>query len=338
MKLLTITVPCYNSQEYMRKCIDSLLPGGEDVEIIIVDDGSTDATAQIADEYAQKYPDMIRVIHQKNGGHGAGLNTGIRNATGLYFKVVDSDDWLESSAYEKLLKLIRKMNNKEQTADLIVCNYVYENQNSIHKKVMNCRRAMPRNRMITWENKMHFRYTQYILMHSAIFKTQVLRDSGVVMPEHQFYVDNVFVYAPLPYVKTLYYLDVDLYRYYIGRSDQSVNEQTMIRRIDQQINVNKIIIDTYNKTQMTSVGLEKYMRHYLTILMGITSLFLVLSENEADAIKKRELWGYLKKENPVLFNKTRWTFIGLGVNLPGRAGRRITIFGYRILQKLIGFN
>lgn len=338
MKLLTITVPCYNSQEYMRKCLDSLLPGGDEVEIIIVNDGSTDDTPRIADEYAERYPDIVRVIHQENGGHGAGLNSGIRNATGLYFKVVDSDDWFEPSAYEKLLNLVRKMYKKNLMADLIVCNYVYENDHAIHKKVMNCRRALPRNRMISWENKMHFRYTQYILMHSAIFRTQVLWDSKVVMPEHQFYVDNVFVYVPLPYVNTLYYLDVDLYRYYIGRSDQSVNEQVMIRRIDQQINVNRIIIDTYNSTEMKSEGLEQYMRHYLKIMMGITSLFLVLSGSDADMEKKRELWKYLKKENPVLYKKTRWTAIGLGVNLPGRAGRRITIAGYRILQKCIGFN
>lgn len=88
MKLLTITVPCYNSQDYMRRCIDSLIPGGEDVEIIIVDDGSTDATGEIADEYARKYPTMIRTIHQENGGHGAGLNAGINHATGLYFKEI----------------------------------------------------------------------------------------------------------------------------------------------------------------------------------------------------------------------------------------------------------
>ena len=94
MKLLTFTVPCYNSQDYMRRCVDSLLIGGEDVEIIIVDDGSSDDTGAIADAYAEKYPSIVRAIHQENGGHGAGLNAGLNHATGLYFKVVDSDDWV----------------------------------------------------------------------------------------------------------------------------------------------------------------------------------------------------------------------------------------------------
>ena len=97
MKLLSIAVPCYNSEDYMRHCIETLLPGGEDVEIIIVDDGSTkDRTAEIADEYAAKYPGIVKAVHQENGGHGEAVNTGLRNATGLYFKVVDSDDWLDT--------------------------------------------------------------------------------------------------------------------------------------------------------------------------------------------------------------------------------------------------
>ena len=107
MKLLTITVPCYNSEKYMRKCIDSLLPGGEDVEILIVDDGSTDKTAEIADEYAEKYPTIVKAIHKENGGHGSGVNTGIEKASGLFFKVVDSDDWVLDTAFQTVLETLR---------------------------------------------------------------------------------------------------------------------------------------------------------------------------------------------------------------------------------------
>ena len=96
MKLLTVTVPCYNSQDYMEKCIDSLLLGGNQVEIIIIDDGSKDQTGAIADRYAALYPDIVKVIHQENGGHGEGINQGLKHATGIYFKVVDSDDTLSN--------------------------------------------------------------------------------------------------------------------------------------------------------------------------------------------------------------------------------------------------
>ena len=106
MKLLSIAIPCYNSQDYMEKCIESLLVGGEEVEILVVDDGSSDKTAEIADAYAAKYPTIIKAIHQENGGHGEAVNAGIRNATGLYFKVVDSDDWVNKEAYIKILETL----------------------------------------------------------------------------------------------------------------------------------------------------------------------------------------------------------------------------------------
>ena len=103
-KLITFAVPCYNSAEYMDHCIQTLLTGGEDIEIILVDDGSTkDETPAICDSYAEKYPDIVRVIHQENGGHGEGVNQGIRNATGVYYKVVDSDDWLDTGALQQVL-------------------------------------------------------------------------------------------------------------------------------------------------------------------------------------------------------------------------------------------
>ena len=98
MKLLSVAIPSYNSEGFMRNCIESLLPGGEDVEIIIVNDGSKDGTGAIADEYAAKYPTIVKAVHQENGGHGEAVNAGLRNATGLYYKVVDSDDWVNEEA------------------------------------------------------------------------------------------------------------------------------------------------------------------------------------------------------------------------------------------------
>lgn len=128
MKLLSIAIPCYNSEAYMRKCIESLLTGGEDVEIIIVNDGSKDGTAGIAEEYAQKYPTIVKAVHQENGGHGAAVNTGIRNAEGLYFKVVDSDDWVKKEAYLQVLDTLRELAGGACALDMLVCNFVYEKE------------------------------------------------------------------------------------------------------------------------------------------------------------------------------------------------------------------
>ena len=111
MKLITFAIPCYNSEEYMSKCIESLLVCKDDIEIIIVDDGSKDKTAKIADDYQKKYPETIKAIHKENGGHGSGVNVGLENATGLYYKVVDSDDWVDKDALLKVIETIKKRKN-----------------------------------------------------------------------------------------------------------------------------------------------------------------------------------------------------------------------------------
>ena len=126
MKLLTFAIPCYNSEAYMEKCIESLLPGGDDVEILIVDDGSKDDTLKIAKEYEEKYPTIVKAIHQENKGHGGAVNTGLAHATGLYFKVVDSDDWLNEEAFRKAIEVLKQCVRGPKTLDLLICNYVYE--------------------------------------------------------------------------------------------------------------------------------------------------------------------------------------------------------------------
>lgn len=118
MKLLTITVPCFNSESYLKRCLDSLVMGGKDVEIIVVNDGSTDRTGEIAESYAKRFPDLVTAVHKENGGHGSGVNTGLRLASGKYFKVVDSDDWLEEDAYRELLKQIKIWAESESSGQI----------------------------------------------------------------------------------------------------------------------------------------------------------------------------------------------------------------------------
>ena len=126
-KLITFAIPCYNSAEYMDKCINSILTCGEDIEIIIVDDGSTkDDTPAKADEWAKKHPEIIKVVHKENGGHGSAVNEGLAHATGTYFKVVDSDDWIDVTAGIKVMEEVRKQAESEAPVDMIVANYVYE--------------------------------------------------------------------------------------------------------------------------------------------------------------------------------------------------------------------
>ena len=179
MKLLSFAVPCYNSAAYMGNCIRSLLKGGEDVEILIVDDGSKDETAAIADRYEQEYPSIVKAIHKENGGHGSAVNTGIDHATGLYFKVVDSDDWVKEEPYMKILDTLRALTGGQKVLDMLISNFVYEKVGEDRRKVMRYKHALPEGEIFTWSDVKHFRVGQYMLMHSVIFRTKLLRECGM---------------------------------------------------------------------------------------------------------------------------------------------------------------
>ena len=339
VKLLSIAIPCYNSEAYMEHCINTLLTGGDEVEIIIVDDGSQkDRTPEIADEYERKYPGICRAVHQENGGHGQAVNTGLKNATGVFFKVVDSDDWVNEEAYQKVLETLRGFVYGQETLDMLVTNFVYEKEGAKRKKVMNYHTAFPRDKVFTWKDVKFFMTGQYILMHSVIYRTELLRQCGLELPMHTFYVDNIFVYQPLPHVKNMYYLDVNFYRYFIGRSDQSVNEQVMIGRIDQQLRVTKLMLGYYDVTKIPNRKLKHYMTSYLEIMMTICSVLAIKSGTEENMEKKKEIWEFLKKENLALWLRLRFGFLGQGCNLPGKGGRDLLILGYKITQKFYGFN
>ena len=337
MKLLTFAIPSYNSQDYMEHCILSLLPGGDDVEILIVDDGSKDRTAEIADEYERKYPGIVRAIHQENGGHGEAVNAGIRNATGLFFKVVDSDDWVDYEAYMKILKKLRELAGGDTVLDMFIANYVYEKEGVRHKKIMRYS-SLPQDKIFTWNEAGRFHKGQYILMHSVIYRTQLLRECGLELPKHTFYVDNIYVYKPLPHVRTMYYMDVDFYRYFIGREDQSVNEKVMISRIDQQLFVTKKMISMYELRLIGSKKLRKYMVNYLAIMMTVSSILCIRSKKKENLEKKKELWAYLKKKDYRTYMKIRYGILGQTMNLPGRSGRRVSSLAYTVARRLIGFN
>jgi glycosyltransferase involved in cell wall biosynthesis len=338
MKLLTAAIPCYNSADYMHRAIDTLLTGGEEIEILIINDGSSDDTQKIAEEYQAKHPSIIRLINQENGGHGEAVNAGLVSATGLYFKVVDSDDWVNEKALCQVMEVLKNLIADGNSPDLFLANYVYEKADVKKKKVINYHRALPENQIFTWNDIMHFRQSQNILMHSTIYRTKLLKSCGIRLPKHTFYVDNIFVYQPLPFVKTLYYMDVNLYRYYIGRADQSVNEQVMIRRIDQQLRITKIMVESHDLMQIKSKKLQRYMLKYLSMMMVVSSVFLIKEGTEESLAKKQELWDYVKNYDKKLYRGIRSQILGRSMNLPGKFGRKIIEVGYNISKKIYGFN
>lgn len=338
--ILTLAIPCYNSADYMDHCVESLLVGADDIEIIIVDDGSTkDDTAAKADAWAARHPDLIRVIHQENAGHGGAVNAGLAAANGHYFRVVDSDDWLGGDALQLLLSKLRISVTREVPVDLFVTNYVYEHIATASRRVIDYRGALPVNRPITWDEVGHFGRGQNILMHAATYRTQVLRDCGLQLPEHTFYVDNIFVYVPLPYVRTLYYLPVDLYHYFIGRDDQSVSEPVMISRLDQQMRITDVMFDAYHlPDDVPNKRLERYMEGYLALIIAASSTIALLKGGEDGLRERKEMWERFHQRDPEMATRLGRHHVVYGTNLPGAAGRRLSLVGYRLAQKLYHFN
>lgn len=315
-----------------------VFPGGEDVEILIVDDGSKDETPAIADEYEAKYPGIIRAIHQENGGHGEAVNAGLRNATGFFYKVVDSDDWVNRSLPEDTC-LLKEAVKEEEPLDMLLSNYVYEKVGAKHKRlssiILFCRRIVTLDEE-DWTFPCQPEYFDAFgdLPYRAASSFQF------ELPKHTFYVDNIFVYWPLPYVKKMYYLDVDFYRYFIGRDDQSVNEKVMISRIDQQIRVNKIMIDLYAKheSMLSCPQLKEYMLHYLETIQMVTSVLLMkMNTSESEAMRD-DLWHYLEEKSPDAYKILKSSVLGKFTKSHNKLSHKLTMGGYKIAQKWIGFN
>lgn len=336
MKLLSITVPCYNSQDYMEKCIDSLLPGGEKVEIIIIDDGSTDQTGAIADAYAQKYPTIVKVIHQQNGGHGAGINQGLRHATGTYFKVVDSDDTLS----DDFPGFLQTLESCEQCGgvDLLVTNYYYVHSDGVGDRSIRYTSALPEGKIFTWSQTSPFRLHQMLTIHSCTFRTQTMRQSSEPLPEHVFYEDNLMVYKTLPYVRRMYYHNADLYRYWIGRPDQSVQQNIMSKRYHHQILVTEKCFCCCHLDDIGEPMLRKYLKHELFMMFGISILFTRLNKSQQTDDALEQMWQNCTDFDPKWARHFRQRTPLRLICLPGTFGQNFSARVYKIANKIVRFN
>ncbi len=338
-KLITFVVPCYNSQDYMKTCIDSLLSAGERAEILIVNDGSTDRTAQIAADYEGRFPDICRVLTQENGGHGEGINHGLREVAGKYFKVVDSDDWLGREALAKMMSALDEC-EEQGGVDLMVCNYVYDHCDAALNRTIRYGNVFPENRIFTWADTKNFLPWQYITMHSSCHRTQVLRDLKVELPKHTSYEDNLFVYLSLPGVKTLYYMNEDLYHYFIGREDQSVSEANLKVHCAHQIRVSSMIFKAYrlDEIKKQDAKLAKYMYHEMVFMMTIATIFTRMNRSSDAEQMVKEMWEDLSRSDRNLARKVRRASMAAVMNLPGPLGRDLGILCYRASHRFVAFN
>lgn len=195
------------------------------------------------------------------------------------------------------------------------------------------------DKVFTFDETKKFKKSQFIAMHTVIFRTQILKDIKLQLPKHTFYVDNIYVYTPLPHIKTFYYMNEDLYRYFVGRGDQSINEKVIMNRIDQHILITKIVYEAYDIQEIskTNKKLAKYMTDFISILMAITSIYLIKIGTPEALEKKKQLWDGLKHKDEKLYKSCKHHIEGLTAT-NSKLGMSLCKTIYKIARKIIRFN
>lgn len=246
MKILTISVAGYNIEKFIEKLMNSIISSGRinELEILIVNDGSKDKTVEIANKYVELYPNDVKLIDKENGGHGSTINAGIKFASCKYFKAIDGDDWFDS---EGLRKTVDNLANID--ADLIINDFmnIYESDNS--SKLMKIDNFQ--ENLILGFDQCYKELTS-LCYHNIIYKTEILKNNSIHLTEHSFYVDNEYVMYPLQYIKTVFYYPVPLYCYRLGREGQSVSVKSLQKNISQLKNILVTVFKWYGGIQISS--------------------------------------------------------------------------------------
>lgn len=279
MKYLTVVIPSYQVEKYIEEALDSLLLPEvlNDIEVLVVNDGSTDRTEQIAKQYEQKYPDSVRVISKENGGHGSTINCGIQQAKGLFFKVVDGDDWVDKNG---LIQLIHEV--KKTECDMIV-NPFFRVNDKTRKKELIFYKEVKSYYKIPFE-KIKKRSDRYF-MHSITFRTSILREHNIHIDEKLFYVDMEYILFPIPYIDKVCFLREPVYNYRIFTAHQSMTKENIIKRRGQHEIVLKNLIDWYGDLDNISGEKKQYILHNLA-MMAMQQYKIILCQPISKAAKK----------------------------------------------------
>lgn len=339
--VLTVVVPAYNVEGYLARALDEL---GEvtGVEVVIVDDGSTDRTGMLADIWAARYPQRLRVVHQENRGHGGAINAGIAAARGTFVKVLDADDWLDIRSLRVLLTTLSASEADGESLDAVFTDFVHER---LGKSARPARfdTVFPAGRVFAWSDTERFTRRQVLMMHAIVYRTALLREIGLQLPEHTFYVDNLFVTQPLVHVRRMRYVPVPLYRYFIGRAGQSVAPEVMVARVEQQLRVNRLALATLPDQRDVVRGgipveLHRALVHHLEGVCAVTSATLARGGTAQHLAERARFWRDVRESSPWLYTRMRRSLLGATSNLPGHAGRRATRLVYHVARRVVGFS
>lgn len=270
-KLLTVVVPSYNVEKYLEETLESFVIPEimDDLEVLIVNDGSKDRTPEIGAAYEKRYPQTFRLISKENGGHGSTINRGIEEAKGTYFKVVDGDDWVDRGGFTELIHRL-----KTSDADYVVTDYYKVNDVTKEKKseTFPYLKAHPKCRFEEVVGNTD------ILMHALVIRTAILKENGIRLDEHCFYVDNEYITFPVPFVETVEYYEIPVYMYRLAQATQSVSMQGFQRHLPDHVKVTMRLVrfaakysEMLGENKETSPALEKkaeYLNNRAAVMVG----------------------------------------------------------------------
>lgn len=303
-KQLTIAVPAYNAQAYIRKCLGSMAGLDGRLEVIVIDDGSTDDTAAIA----RSYGESVRVVSKPNGGHGSGINTAIGLASGRYFKVVDADDWIEEGSLKQLLDALERTD-----ADAVITGYRTVNMSSgkTLEYPSQCKYA---GQEIGLEAllEVYEEISSCCSFHGLCYRTEFYRQTGIRLSEGIYYEDQEYAILPFAYVETVLILPLYFYVYQVGNAAQSISFQNQVKRKDHIEQVTGKILSFRKEHGPLSPAREEYFLRKLSVV--VVSYFAVgLVKNPDRATGEKDVMRYrdwLVAEAPELLDRTArkyWT-------------------------------
>ncbi len=331
-KLISFCVPSYNSESYLHRALDSLVPGGEKVEILVIDDGSKDRTLKIAREYQEKYPGIVKAVHQENKGHGGAINTALSLASGRYFKVVDSDDFVEKDGLSALLKA----REDHRDLDRILRPYTYRHGEERKKgKTIRYGFFVKKDTVVSIGEIKRFDAARNLTLHSVVYSTSLLRDKAkLVLPEHCFYEDNYRIYAPLPFIKKLRYIDVPFYQYLLGREGQSRQTNNLIKRNKDLRHVAFLSFQSVSlpKRKKTERQLYKLRKHQLIRMVTAPLLYTSRKDKAACKTEKGEFLRRRKDDDLKQYKRLvrhPFVFFPSRNNAFGRISARFRLFVIR---------